>query len=181
MMTSIVILSGSPFAQSRTDRVLQYLRHLLQEKGCSITYVSVRDVPAEDLVGCKFDSPSVQHAVHAIRQADGVIVGSPVYQAAYSGALKMLIDLLPMDIFQGTPVLPVMTGGTKSHLLALETTLKPLLATLKAHNLKGIYLVDGEIDKELDVPITEPGVHKRTLKQLDYFLEFVGKLTGNPI
>lgn len=178
-MTNIVIISGSPLAHSRTDKVLRYLNRLLEEKQCQVTYISVRDVPAEDLIGCRFDSPDIQHAVLALRSADSVIVGSPVYQASYSGVLKTLIDLLPMDILKGKPVLPVMTGGTKSHLLAMEYALKPPLSTLKGHTLKGIYLVDKEIDKDLDEPIIEESVRNRTHKQLAYFLECTENGSGS--
>src|SRR5699024_4404735 len=98
------------------------------------------------LIGCNFNSPIIKEATEKIKCADGVIVGSPVYKSAYSGVLKTLIDLLPQDIFERKPVLPVMTGGTKAHLLALEYTLKPLISSLKGHTLKGIYLVESEID-----------------------------------
>lgn len=180
-MTHIAIISGSPFAESRTDCVLRYLRRELDARGCTVTYISVRDVPPQDLLECKFDSPAIQHAAESLRAADGVVVGSPVYQAAYSGALKILIDLLPMDILEGKPVLPLMTGGTKAHLLALEFSLKPLLATLKAHNLKGIYLIDQEIDKAANQPILDDATHGRTLKQLEYFLDFTGKVSSDRI
>src|SRR5699024_11762086 len=115
-----------------------------------VHFNTVRDVPAEDLIGCNFNSPIIKEATEKVKGADGVIVGSPVYKSAYSGVLKTLIDLLPQDIFERKPVLPVMTGGTKAHLLALEYTLKPLISSLKGHTLKGIYLVESEIDLNKD-------------------------------
>ena len=104
-----------------------------------------------------------------MENADGVIVGSPVYKASYSGVLKALFDMLPQDILQDTHVLPVMTGGSLSHLLALEYALKPLLATVKGQNLKGLYFQDSEIDKTSDNPILDVDMLNRTKKQLDYF------------
>lgn len=177
-MNRIAIISGSPFAQSRTDCVLRYLRKDLEARGCTVTYISVRDISAQDLMECRFDSPDILQVIQTLRSADGVVVGSPVYQASYSGALKVLIDLLPMNVLEGTPVLPLMTGGSKAHLLALEYTLKPLLATLKAHNLKGVYLIDKEIDKTAEQPILDEDTHARMMKQMDYFLEFTGKVSG---
>lgn len=174
----IVILSGSPLEDSRTDYVLKYLGDLLSGKGVIIQHISVRDVPPADLVYCDFGSPVIQDITQSIQKADGVIVGSPVYKAAYAGVLKSLIDLMPQDVLEGKPVLPLMTGGTKSHLLALEYTLKPLLATLKGHTLKGIYLVDSEISREHKQPVLDLTTHERMLKQVDYFTEFVGKITG---
>ncbi|WLV24063.1 NADPH-dependent FMN reductase [Aciduricibacillus chroicocephali] len=180
-MNRIAIISGSPFAQSRTDCILRFLSNELEGRGCDVSYISVRDVPAHDLMECRFDSPAILNIINILREADGVIVGSPVYQAAYSGALKALIDLMPMNILEGTPVLPLMTGGSKAHLLALEYSLKPLLATLKAHNLKGVYLIDKEIDKESEQPILDEDTYGRTMKQIEYFLEFTGKISGKTI
>lgn len=173
-MSEIVILSGSPSPTSRSDLVLKYLGSLLKENGFTVTHFSVRDVPQEVLFHGHYDSPKIKEISAKISGAKGVIVGSPVYKAAYSGVLKALIDLLPQDVLQDTPVLPLMTGGSSAHLLALDYTLKPLLATLKAQNLKGVYLVDSQIDKtQPEQPILEPDVQQRILKQLAYFIEII--------
>ncbi|MCJ1907988.1 NADPH-dependent FMN reductase [Planococcus ruber] len=173
-MSEVVILSGSPSKDSRSETVLKHLGGLLERKGISVTHISVRDVPKDDLFEGRFDSPAIAEISALIHQSRGIIVGSPVYKAAYSGVLKALIDLLPQDVLQATPVLPLMTGGSSAHLLALEYTLKPLLANLKGQNLKGIYLVDSQIDKtNPHEPIIEAQVEQRLKKQLDYFLEII--------
>ncbi|CEG21737.1 FMN reductase (NADPH) [Planococcus massiliensis] len=173
-MSEVVILSGSPSKDSRSETVLKHLGGLLERKGISVTHISVRDVLKDDLFEGRFDSPAIDEISALIHQSRGVIVGSPVYKAAYSGVLKALIDLLPQDVLQATPVLPLMTGGSSAHLLALEYTLKPLLANLKGQNLKGIYLVDSQIDKtNPHEPIIEAQVEQRLKKQLDYFLEII--------
>lgn len=175
-MPKIVILSGSPSESSRSETVLTYLGGQLTKKGFSVSHVSVRDVPAEDLFTARFGSPAIQEISSKLFEADGVIVASPVYKAAYAGVLKALMDLLPQDVLQETPVLPLMTGGGPNHLLALEYSLKPLLATLKGLNLKGIYLVDSQIDKQRpEQPILDEDVLNRLIKQLDYFIQIVDK------
>jgi len=175
-MSEIVILSGSPSEFSRTDLVLKYLGTLLKEEGFSITHLSIRDVPQEDLFSAKYNSPAIQEISALIQEAKGVIVGSPVYKAAYSGVLKALLDILPQDVLQDTPVLPLMTGGSSAHLLALEYTLKPLLATLKGQNLKGVYLVDSQVDKlNPEQPIVEDEVLQRLQKQLYYFVDVINR------
>ena len=175
-MSEIVILSGSPSEFSRTDLVLKYLGSLLKEEGFTVTHFSIRDVPMEDLFLGNFDSLAIRDISALIHEANGVIVGSPVYKAAYSGVLKALLDILPQDVLQDTPVLPLMTGGSSAHLLALEYTLKPLLATLKGQNLKGVYLVDSQIDKlKPHQPIVEDEVLQRLKKQLSYFVEIINK------
>ncbi|MDY0395556.1 NADPH-dependent FMN reductase [Virgibacillus halophilus] len=172
-MQEVVILSGSPSAISGTEKVLEHLGTILTEKHFSVKHISVRDVPKEDLFQGDFESQSVIELGRSLQRADGVIIGSPVYKAAYSGVLKALLDILPQDILQHKPVLPLMTGGSPSHMLALEYTLKPLLATLKGQSLKGVYMLNSQIAKHSPIPITDEDVLNRMKKQLHYFIELL--------
>ncbi len=175
-MANIVIVSGSPSSTSRSEQVLLYLGKRVEQEGFSIKHISVKDVEAGDLLFGNFNSEQVKQISLELEQADGVIVGTPVYKSSYSGVLKALIDLLPQDILQDTPVLPLMTGGSASHLLAIEYTLKPLLASLKGQTIKGLYFQDSQLDKTRENPITDIEILERTEKQLDYFL---GKVNQN--
>lgn len=172
-MSDIVIISGSPSGNSRSEKVLNYLGTLLEQEGLSIRHISVKDVSSEVLFEGKYDSPEIQHISALLQDAKGVIIGSPVYKGAYSEVLKALIDLLPQDVLEHTPVLPLMTGGSPAHLLAVEYTLKPVLASLKAHNLKGLYFIDSQIDKENEIPIIDKDTLQRTKRQLEYFIQLV--------
>ncbi|MEK4298388.1 NADPH-dependent FMN reductase [Oceanobacillus sp. FSL W8-0428] len=170
-VSAIVIISGSPSPLSRSERILYYLGNRAEQKGFSVKYISVRDVDAEDLLFANFQSSKIKEIAADLEKAEGIIVGSPVYKASYAGVLKALFDLMPQDVLRGTVSLPVMTGGSLSHLLALDYALKPLLATLKSQNLKGLYFQDSEIDKTRENPILDDAMLNRTQKQLDYFLE----------
>lgn len=172
-MEDIIIVSGSPSRTSRSERILYYLGELIEERDLSIRHISVKDISAEDLLYGNFQSPEIIDVSKALERAKGVVIGSPVYKASYSGVLKALIDLLPQDVLQDTPVLPVMTGGSPSHLLALEYGLKPLLSTLKAINLKGLYYVDEQLSKTELNPILDSELLIRTEKQLDYFIGWI--------
>ncbi|WP_188456947.1 NADPH-dependent FMN reductase [Virgibacillus oceani] len=174
-MSEIVIISGSPSKYSRSEQVLKYLGSLLKKEHFSVTHVSVKDIPYEDLFLGKYDSPAINKLASLIQNAKGVVVGSPVYKGAYSGVLKALLDVLPQDVLSNTPVLPLMTGGSMSHLLAMEYTLKPVLATLKGYNLKGLYLLDNQINKHKENPIIDVKILDRTKKQLYYFIELVNQ------
>ena len=174
-MSEIIILSGSPSENSGSDKVLLYLGSLLEKEGLSVTHLSVKDVPYQDLFEGRYNSPSVVGITRLIQNSKGVLVGSPVYKSSYTGVLKALIDLLPPDVFEHKPVLPLMSGGSSSHLLALEYSLKPLLASLKAHNLKGIYLINEQIDKRKDTPIIDEELLQRAEKQLNYFIHLVNR------
>src|SRR5699024_713085 len=174
-MSEVILLSGSPSEHSRSHHVLQYIGSLVEAEGYRIKHISIRDIPKEDLFLGRYDSPAVAEVSRTLEKASGVIVGSPVYKAAYSGVLKALLDLLSQDILQHKPALPIMTGGSPSHMLALEYTLKPVLATLKGQTLKGVYLLDRQIDRKLENPIVDEDVLNRAKKQVQYLISILKK------
>jgi FMN reductase len=60
--------------------------------------------------------------------------------------LKVFLDLLPQDGLAGKLVLPVATGGSQSHMLALDYALRPVLASLgPRHILPSIYATSDQL------------------------------------
>ncbi|AOF93991.1 FMN reductase [Sinorhizobium sp. RAC02] len=64
--------------------------------------------------------------VDSVEAADVLVVGSPVYRASYTGALKHLFDLVDFRALQGRRVILAATGGTPLHGLMLEHQFRPL-------------------------------------------------------
>ncbi|MBD8494116.1 NADPH-dependent FMN reductase [Pseudomonas syringae] len=142
----VVSLSGSPSPTSRSGVVLAHAGAWLTQHGVDVTTLRVRDFNAEDLLFARFDSPQVQAYIEAVKQADGLLIGTPVYKASFSGALKTLLDLLPERSLHGKVVLPLATGGSMAHMLAVDYALKPVLSTLKSQEvLHGIFAIDSQI------------------------------------
>lgn len=142
----VVSLGGSPSVRSRSGVLLERGKQWLQRKGVEVVTFQVRDFPAEDLLHARFDSPHVLHFIELVGKADGLIVATPVYKASFSGALKTLLDLLPERALSNKVVLPVATGGSIAHMLAVDYALKPVLASLKAQEmLQGIFADDSQI------------------------------------
>jgi FMN reductase len=142
----VVSVGGSPSTRSRSAVLLDRTRSLLQARGVEVVSYQVREFPAEDLLHARFDSPQVQAFQQVVQQADGLIVATPVYKASFSGALKTLLDLLPERALSHKVVLPIATGGSIAHMLAVDYALKPVLAALKAQEmLQGIFAEDSQI------------------------------------
>lgn len=147
-MATIAFIIGSPTQGSRLFGLTQYLEDRLILGGHTIHIVSAAELPAEDLLRADFNSPAIQTAIAAVEEADAVIIASPVYKAAYSGALKTILDLLPQNGLQGKLVLPLFIGGTIAHLLAVDYALKPVAAALGGTNiLGGVFAVDQWISR----------------------------------
>lgn len=70
-----------------------------------------------------------------------------MFKAAYSGLLKLLLDLLPQFALAGKVVLPVVTGGTPAHVLAIDYALRPVLSSLGSdHIVPGWFVLDRQIE-----------------------------------
>jgi len=142
----VVSLGGSPSARSRSGVLLERSRQWLQERGIEVVTFQVREFPAEDLLHARFESPQVRHFNELVAQADGLVVATPVYKASFAGALKTLLDLLPERALEHKVVLPIATGGSIAHMLAVDYALKPVLSALKAQEtLQGIFADDSQI------------------------------------
>ncbi|WP_028560794.1 NADPH-dependent FMN reductase [Paenibacillus pinihumi] len=148
-MAKVVVITGSPSRNSRLFGIVDYAIQALEQKGFEVTSVHATDLPAEDLLFARFDSPAIQQAVQEISTADAVIVASPVYKASYTGLLKALLDLLPQKGLTGKPVLPLFIGGTIAHFLSIDYALKPVLSSLGArHLLTGVFAVDSQVTRD---------------------------------
>ncbi|MFF7706482.1 NADPH-dependent FMN reductase [Pseudomonas sp. NPDC007930] len=142
----VVAIGGSPSTRSRSGVLLERAKAALQAWGVEVVTFQVRDFDAEDLLHARFNSPAVTRFLDIVERADGLIVATPVYKASFSGALKTLIDLLPERALANKIVLPVATGGSIAHMLAVDYALKPVLAALKAQEmLQGIFADDSQI------------------------------------
>ncbi|MBE3013272.1 NADPH-dependent FMN reductase [Microbispora sp. NEAU-D428] len=145
-MSTIVVLSGSPSAVSHTAALCAHLADRLRLLGHEVRTVHVRDLPAEALLSADTGHPRIAEVVGLVGEADGVLVASPVYKAAYSGLLKTLLDLLPQFAFAGKVVLPIVTGGSPAHVLAIDYALRPVLTSLGAdHVVPGWFVLDRHI------------------------------------
>lgn len=160
---SILLLAGSPSIPSRSTRLLHYVGERLASLGHRSSKLHVLDLPAQALLHADFNNSDVKAAKALVEQADAIVIGTPVYKAAYSGILKAFLDVLPQDGFAGKLVLPLATGGSQSHMLALDYALRPVLSALGArHVLPSIYATDAQIVWNADNGLVlDPGIAQR--------------------
>jgi FMN reductase len=143
---NVLLLGGSPSAPSTTWRLLQLLGQDLTALAHRTVALQVRQLPAEALLRADRDDPLLREALARVADADALVVGTPVYKASFSGVLKAFLDLLPQDGLAGKLVLPVATGGSQSHMLALDYALRPVLASLgPRHILPSIYATSQQL------------------------------------
>jgi len=65
--------------------------------------------------------------VQRIATAEIIVLASPVYRASFTGALKNLLDHLPVEALMGKPCGIVAMGATAHHFLGVEWHLRDVL------------------------------------------------------
>jgi FMN reductase len=135
-MTRLVVVSAGLSVPSSTrllaDRLTAATVEALED--VEVTHVELRDLAHQltDQLLTGFPAPELAAAQDAVREADGLIVVTPVFSASYSGLFKTFFDVLEAGVLDGKPVLVAATAGTARHSLVLEHALRPLFAYLHA-------------------------------------------------
>ena len=143
---SALLIAGSPSERSRSAALLDAVSQRLHARGALVDRIHIRDLSPQALLLADFGHPTVVAASDQVAKARVLVVATPVYKAAYSGVLKVFLDLLPQTALKGKTVLPLATGGSPHHMLALDYALRPVLQSLGAkHILPGIYATDAQV------------------------------------
>jgi azobenzene reductase len=116
---SVVAVCGSRRDESYTRTALRYALDAADAAGASTTLLDVEraDVPQYDP---DVDDQGVADLLGTVRDADAVLLGSPVYHGSYSGAFKNFHDHCGWDEYEATVVGLVATAGGGSYASTLE-------------------------------------------------------------
>ncbi|MGA8786855.1 MAG: NADPH-dependent FMN reductase [Polaromonas sp.] len=149
VQSSVLLIAGSPTSPSRSAALLDFVsQRLALRNGFVVERLNIRKLPAEALLLAEWGHPAIVNALEQVARARAIVVATPVYKAAYSGVLKVFLDLLPQTALKGKTVLPLATGGSPHHMLALDYALRPVLQSLSArHILPGVYATDSQLPR----------------------------------
>lgn len=145
---TILGLSGNVKRPSRTaslvDAVVSLSAERLGGNGRLIELVDAAPLLFKALRADQLDTEG-RAIIEAVEAADVLVVGSPVYRASYTGALKHLFDLVDYRALTGKRVILVATGGTPLHGLMTEHQLRPLFGFFNALTLPtAIYATEAD-------------------------------------
>jgi FMN reductase len=135
---SIVGVSGSVTRPSRTTALVQTVLDRIQARsGVAVRLIELVDSAPHLFTALTPDrlAGEAKALVEAVEQADLLVIGTPVYRASYTGALKHLFDLVHYAAFVSKPVILTATGGSHLHGLVTEHQLRPLFGFLNALTL----------------------------------------------
>jgi multimeric flavodoxin WrbA len=96
----VVIFNGSPRKEGNTAAILREVEKGCSEKGAEVDYYDLFQMDFKDCsacMGCKKGDRCAQKdelspALEKIREADAVVIGSPIYISAETATTKALVD-----------------------------------------------------------------------------------------
>jgi FMN reductase len=178
---AIVTIAGSPTPNSRSTALLDLATQRLRGEGFRTENIAVRDLNAAELLAANTKNDRIAAALRSVAEANIVIIATPVYKASYSGLLKSFLDLLPQTGFANKAVLPIATGGSSAHLLALDYALRPVLAALGARIVvESLFVADNQLQRHDNGGLTlDPTIQARFDNALVSLQEAYGWLTGD--
>lgn len=98
----LLIINGSPRAEGNTALVLKEMEPLFRAQGIETEIIQIGTQAIRGCVGCRvcrekgqcvFDD-MVNETAEKLKQADGLLIATPVYYAGMNGTLKALLDRL---------------------------------------------------------------------------------------
>jgi FMN reductase len=149
MPTRLLAIVGSV---TPPGRLLNATRWLLDSTSASRKEVEVELINlADKKIAFADGRPPEQYnddtasIIESVDAADGVIVASPVYRGSFTGALKNLLDHLPIESLAAKPVGIVAMGATQHHFLGVDWHLRDVLAWFGALVVPtSVYLVSAD-------------------------------------
>jgi FMN reductase len=123
MSRAVVALSGNPRPRSRTAALALSVARSVVELG-----------PAGPVVEIELSNRACadDELRTILTRAEVAVVASPTYKATYTGLLKSFLDGVPTGALRDVLAIPVMVGGDRTHALAVDVHLRPLLLELGA-------------------------------------------------
>ncbi|MDH2361093.1 NADPH-dependent FMN reductase [Priestia megaterium] len=133
---NILIMNGSPRETGRTTQVTRELHKSYQSSFLDLSQLSLPIFTGEPH---QYETEEVQELIEKIEKADGILLATPEYHGAMSGALKNAFDFLNSAYFAHKPVaLLAVSGGGKGGINALNnlrTVTRALYANILSKQL----------------------------------------------
>lgn len=162
-------ISGSLRSGSYTRRAVESALQGAAESGAETLLIDLNDYNLAFRVGKDEtgDTSGVSRLREQIKQADGIILGTPEYHGSLSGVLKNALDLMGFDEFEGKMIGLVGVSGGRMGAFDALNTLRNIGRALHAWVIPDqasvpeawkVFTEDGKIaDPELEKRLKEVG------------------------
>jgi len=177
-MMNIVLLAGSNRKDASSTKLLRYMKERLKARGVEATLIDVYETPLPMYSPDDDDvHPNARRLIAAVRDADGLILGTPEYHGSVSGALKNALDYLGSSEVGGKPVLSVSSSGGAVGVSSL-THLQGIVRGLHGINSPEWVSIGGRQWFNADGAPADDGMRVRVERALDQLVAMTTALRG---
>lgn len=133
----VMVIEGSPRprAESRSFAIAELAGRHARRRGHGVQVVRVVDLDPVSLVHQDLSESGLGACAADLLRSNALVVVTPIFQASFSGLLKVFLDLLPRTALEGKPTLPLATCGSATDGSVVTFTLPPVLTALGCHHV----------------------------------------------
>ena len=110
-MSRVILLSGSPNAEGNTMQILRECAKTIEANGVEAEVVSLAGMKLHDAMDFTSGDDGFDAVIAKIKEADGLIVGGPVYWGTVRAQLMTALQRIAMASMQQGNFLSRMVGG----------------------------------------------------------------------
>ena len=173
-MTKILIISGSPRSNGKTQVLMKYIFEYVKQKNSDTKLINLSDGGIDYYVGTSDYSDTTKQAVKDITEADVWLVGTPIYNSFFSAALKNLFEYIDYKKTAGKTAGLVILASSNSGFTDVQTLLTQLMSYFNViTNPRAVFVTANTIVND---QIIDPEVKLRLQALADQTLDLASKI-----
>ncbi len=173
-MTKILIISGSPRSNGKTQVLMKYIFEYVKQKNSDTKLVNLSDGGIDYYDGTNDYSDTTKQAAKDITEADIWLVGTPIYNSFFSAALKNLFEYIDYKKTEGKTAGLVILASSNSGFTDVQTLLTQLMSYFNViTNPRAVFVTANTIVND---QIIEPEVKLRLEALVDQTLDLASKI-----
>ena len=173
-MTKILIISGSPRSNGKTQVLMKYIFEYVKQKNSDTKLINLSDGGIDYYVGTSDYSDATKQAAKDITEADVWLVGTPIYNSFFSAALKNLFEYIDYKKTEGKTAGLVILASSNSGFTDVQTLLTQLMSYFNViTNPRAVFVTANTIVND---QIIEPEVKLRLEALVDQTLDLASKI-----
>ena len=173
-MTKILIISGSPRSNGKTQVLMKYIFEYVKQKNSDTKLINLSDGGIDYYVGTSDYSDATKQAAKDITEADVWLVGTPIYNSFFSAALKNLFEYIDYKKTEGKTAGLVILASSNSGFTDVQTLLTQLMSYFNViTNPRAVFVTANTIVND---QIIDPEVKLRLEALVDQTLDLASKI-----
>ena len=174
----VVVISASPRKIAKTQVFMKYITEYLNNSSLEeleVKLINLSDGGIDYYTGDGNFSDTTKEAIRNITEADGWIIGTPIYNSFFSSALKNLFEYIDYKKTAGKTAGLVIIAAGNSGFTDVQTLLTQLMSYFNViTNPQAVFIM---ADTAEDDQITNEDVKTRLKQLVDQTLELASKVS----